>query len=244
MISVVIPTCDRPVLLPHALASLEAQTQPPDEVVVVDNGTTRSYPRLDANLTLQHIRTDPYCGASRARNIGVEHATQPWIAFLDDDDRWSPDYLADLRASIAAEPDAVMHIGRLCYVSRTGSRFARLPDPADGLRTTLYRNPGVVGSNMAVRRDFFRRVGGFDCSLPASEDRAMLWEVVRQGGRIAVSAERIAYVHAHRGPRLTDLRTLLRGKWRFFSKYRTELTPGEKIKTGVAMVHCTWRALV
>ena len=98
LISVIIPTLNRPELLvERALSSAFGQTHPNLEVLVVVDG-----PDPGTEATLSHIQ-DPRLrlhvlpfnsGPSDARNAGIQLSRGEWIAFLDDDDEWLPDKLA------------------------------------------------------------------------------------------------------------------------------------------------------
>ena len=97
LVSVIIPTLHRATLLMRALASVFRQTWRELEVVVIVDG-----PDPDTIAALQMI-DDPRLRvivnarsltAAGARNVGMDHATGEWIAFLDDDDEWLPEKLA------------------------------------------------------------------------------------------------------------------------------------------------------
>ncbi len=93
-ISVVIPTLDRWYTLPRTLDSVLNQTLPPDEIIVVDNGSTdgtssmlkTNYPDV---ICIQEAKP----GVSAARNKGILFANGVWIALLDSDDTWHPSQL-------------------------------------------------------------------------------------------------------------------------------------------------------
>ena len=104
-ISVVIPTYNRADLLPHTLATIQAQTLPPAQVIVVDDGSTNSTPELLARLAppVRSIRV-PNGGDLAARNAGVAAATGDLVAFCDSDDLWKPDFLAEMAEFWKAEP--------------------------------------------------------------------------------------------------------------------------------------------
>ncbi|MFA5119512.1 MAG: glycosyltransferase family 2 protein, partial [Candidatus Omnitrophota bacterium] len=98
-ISVVVPTYNRRERLKRALLSVFAQTSLPTEVTVIDDGST--------DETGAMIRKDfpqvNYCyqensGVSAARNIGIQQSTGDWLAFLDSDDEWLPEKLANQKA--------------------------------------------------------------------------------------------------------------------------------------------------
>ena len=96
LVSVVIPTLDRPKLLLRAINSVLRQTHKEIEVVVVidrPDEDTVSAVRSVNDRRLQLIVNPHPSTAAGARNAGVDHATGEWIAFLDDDDEWLPNKL-------------------------------------------------------------------------------------------------------------------------------------------------------
>ena len=106
MISVVIPTHNRSALLSRTLASALAQRGVEMRVIVVDDGsrdeTAAMLARVgDPRLTI--LRHEQARGVSAARNAGIAAATGEWVAFLDDDDLWSPTKLAE---QVSAATDA------------------------------------------------------------------------------------------------------------------------------------------
>jgi glycosyltransferase involved in cell wall biosynthesis len=104
LVSVIVPTLHRPMLLMRALASVFRQTWRELEVIVVVDG-----PDPDTIAFLQTIDDPRLCvivnprslTAAGARNAGIDHAKGQWIAFLDDDDEWLPEKLAKQMAYAA-----------------------------------------------------------------------------------------------------------------------------------------------
>ncbi len=89
--TVVIPTFAREDMLAEAVRSLELQTRPPDEVIIVDDESP-ACPKVETSLNVRIVR-QMNSGASEARNRGVAEATGDIVFFLDDDDLFSPDRL-------------------------------------------------------------------------------------------------------------------------------------------------------
>ncbi len=106
-VSVVIASYNCGAYLPAAVASLLAQTWPPAEVIVVDDGSTDDTPAVAARLgdTLTYIR-QANAGVSAARNRGLDAATGEFIAVLDADDLCAPDRLEKQVNALLAAPDA------------------------------------------------------------------------------------------------------------------------------------------
>src|SRR6266852_5744847 len=94
LVSVVIPTHNRPQLLAEAIASVRAQTFTDYEIIVVSNGESADMRHASgmAAAGCQYFEL-PRGNASAARNFGIAHATGEWIALLDDDDLWLPEKL-------------------------------------------------------------------------------------------------------------------------------------------------------
>ncbi|MEO8140743.1 MAG: glycosyltransferase [Gemmatimonadota bacterium] len=94
-VSVVIPSYNRAGWLPGAVASVLAQTAPPLEILIVDDGSTDNSAEVCAGFPapVRYIR-QPNAGVSAARNRGIAEAKGEWIALLDSDDLWIPEKLA------------------------------------------------------------------------------------------------------------------------------------------------------
>ncbi|WP_063744392.1 glycosyltransferase family A protein [Streptomyces sp. Amel2xE9] len=111
MISVIIPTADRPGPLHRALRSVARQTFRDFEVIVVRDGGATVHPVIEGwchELPITLIEIDPRRGVSHARNTGLAAARGEFIAFLDDDDIYLPQHLAAThRALTAGHADAV-----------------------------------------------------------------------------------------------------------------------------------------
>src|SRR5436309_10403806 len=94
-VSVVRPTHDRGRVVVEAIESALAQTHPPLEVIVVDDGSTDDTAERVGRLRDARVRylRRPHAGVSAARNAGIAAATGDLVAFLDSDDPWKPDKL-------------------------------------------------------------------------------------------------------------------------------------------------------
>ena len=93
-VAVIIPTKDRPELLDETITSAQQQTQPPAEIIVVDDGS--AVPVDDATLRARHgpnirlLRNPVSQGLAYSRNRGVEECTADYVIHLDDDDLLAP----------------------------------------------------------------------------------------------------------------------------------------------------------
>jgi glycosyltransferase involved in cell wall biosynthesis len=175
-VSVVIPTRNRWRLLSsHALPSALAQEDVDFQVLVVDDGSTDETPAQLAELAdprLRVLRNDRSLRLPGARNAGARIADGAWLAFLDDDDLWSPRKLRS-QLDCARESDAGWVYGRAVVVDGKLRVLEDDPFPAPGELPSLLLGGNWIpggGSNVAVRADVFRQSGGFDERLRFFED--------------------------------------------------------------------------
>lgn len=200
-VSVVIPTRNRAeVLKTHALPSALAQRDIDVEVVVVDDGSDEDDRRAMENLTDSRVRVVRHAtreGQSRARNTGIEAARGEWIAFLDDDDLWSPDKLREqLDAAAVAHAEFVYTGGVMVDEGRGGEVLSVMAlFPPEGLLERLLRMNAIPAgaSTVIARSSVVREVGGFDENLVQFTDWD-LWIRLAAHGRAAMCpAELVAY---------------------------------------------------
>jgi glycosyltransferase involved in cell wall biosynthesis len=197
-ISVVVPTHNRSAWLRQTLRSVLAQADVDLEVIVVDDGSTDDTGEMVGRLPdprLALLRHDTSLGLSAARNHGAEEATGEWLAFIDDDDLWSPHKLN--RQLLAANTAGCSWAYTGCVNVDSMLRIlggSPPPPPADVARRIFRSNliPGG-GSNVAVRRDAFRRVGPFDVGLKSAEDWEMWIRLAKQGPPAWVPEPLIGY---------------------------------------------------
>jgi len=159
-ISVVIPCHNYGALLEDAVASVERQTRPADEVVIIDDGSTDETPevvaRLQARLPqLRAVRREPARGAARTFNDGVRHSTGELVVILSADDRLSDNYLECMEAALADPTVSFAYAGERMF-----GAVERWNPPLPFDRREVLRENLFNGSAM-LRRELFDRVGGF-----------------------------------------------------------------------------------
>ena len=204
--SIVIPTYGRPGPLATCLASLTRLDYPRDrfEVIVVDDGSP--VPLEAAVAPVRHrlditLHRQANAGPASARNTGASLARGAFLAFTDDDCTPAPGWLACLAERFRATPRAM--IGGRTVNALSHNPFA---EASQALISYLsaYENaqPGGIGfvasNNIALPRELFGNVGGFDASYPraAGEDRAFCdaWRAV--GHPILYAPEAVVH-HRH-----------------------------------------------
>lgn len=173
-VTVIIPAFNGERWVAEAIDSALAQTVPPLEVIVVDDGSTDATAAVLAGYG-GRIRaiTQPNQGVAAARNTGLRAARGGTIAFLDADDAWHPRKL-ELQLRILSEQPRLGLLGTRIF----NWPAATLPATADnshppvtGLsREQLVVKNYLVASSVVLRRDVAREVGDFDTRLNGAED--------------------------------------------------------------------------
>lgn len=175
-VSVIIPTYNRAGAVIRAMESVYAQTRPPDQVIVVDDGSTDDTGRRIAARYpgACYVRQDNR-GVSAARNRGIRRAAGEWLAFLDSDDQWcAPKLERQLEAAAARRDCAVVHTDEIWI--RRGRRVnpgRRHAKHGGHIFTRCLPLCVISPSAVMIRRAVFERVGLFDETLPACEDYDM-----------------------------------------------------------------------
>lgn len=175
-VSVVIPTYNRALDVVRAARSALAQTLPPHQVIVVDDGSTDHTAALVRELPspVQYI-AKPNGGVSSARNLAFQHVTGDYVALLDSDDHWDPRWLETAVRAIEAVPGAgAACCTRLRGVLPDGTELGVSP-PKPGLVNGIIRLPdlllgGMMGSNVVLRTEARQAAGDFDTTLKTGED--------------------------------------------------------------------------
>jgi glycosyltransferase involved in cell wall biosynthesis len=161
---------------PHlgaCLAALDAQTQPPHQVVVVDGGSTDGSRERMADWGRATVLDVPNAGWHKALNAAAEIATGDLVAVTSSDDLLDPRALERHAAALAAAPEAGYSYGRVALFADAAGVADSVPDGLDGTTPSAR-----VLEALAIRRPVLAEVGGFRSDLRHSAD--MEW-VARLG---------------------------------------------------------------
>lgn len=185
-VSVVIATKDRPMLLQRAVQSVRRQSRKVEELFIVDDGGgLQSLPAHLLGDGIRIITNEHSRGGAYARNLGASHATGDILMFLDDDDEWE-------QRKVEAQLEQFERLAA-CVLVYSGRKIRTDREPNEILRKVCSRKEGnlhplifrsnVVGvtSSVAVRKDVFNAVGGFDENLPCRQDYDLWLRACRRG---------------------------------------------------------------
>jgi glycosyltransferase involved in cell wall biosynthesis len=233
-ISVIIPTCDRQQYLEFAIESVIGQTLLPCEIIVVDNGYNCANVPSISQLPLSVIRLPARCGVSRARNAGAHAAKGRYLAFLDDDDWWEPNFLELLYAKLVKTRADCVYGRKDIYAKKVVSPYKIIKKHELNPKSLVINNPGVGGINFLICKDVYFAVGGFDPNLAASEDRALAIELCLRKYNVEIEPNAAAVVRSHQGERL---RGKASRKIKFVMKYWKYYSLFSLIKTCAKLLY-------
>jgi glycosyltransferase involved in cell wall biosynthesis len=192
-ISAVIALYNGAAFIEAALRSVFAQTLPPSEIIVVDDGSTDDGAAIVERLAAEHsirLLRKENGGQSSARNFGVAHATGAYIALLDQDDLWYPRHLERLAAPFLAQDGRTLGwvYSDLDEINVSGHVVVRAllattdtPHPKRDLPSCLRQDMFVVPSASLIARSAFDAVGGFDERLSGYEDDDLFLRLFQAG---------------------------------------------------------------
>lgn len=182
MISVVIPLYNKEKLIANTLQTVFDQTFRDFEIVIVNDGSTDGSADVVRGIDDPRIRLIEQSngGVSAARNRGVAESRGEYIAFLDADDEWKPDYLATQYALAEKYPQcsvfAVNYEFRDTQGKTTPTIIRKLPfNEEDGVLTNYFEvascsHPPICSISIMVRKNAIESIGGFQVGIKSGED--------------------------------------------------------------------------
>jgi glycosyltransferase involved in cell wall biosynthesis len=211
MITVIIPTYNRLHLLDAALRSVAAQTVRDDiEVIVVNDGGPSVAPVVCAwenLLDIKLVELDRRVGPAAARNVGIELASGKYIAFLDDDDLFLPEHLAEGSKLLDSGGADLVYLGaivadrRLTGPPRDPGEFPLKAYPYD-YRFLLVAN--FIHTGSVITRNFRHTPVRFDEALEVCEDWDLWIALTETLGYRVSFVDRIATIY-HQVPDVVGL---------------------------------------
>ena len=197
VVSVIIPVYNGERYLAEAIQSVLAQTLVPDEIIVVDDGSTDATAQIVADLSVSASVPIRYIyqtnqGPAAARNHGLRLASGDIIAFQDADDVWVPEKLQWQLDLLCAEPPADIVVGLT-------QQFADATYPASGKLPPLLPGPYADYhlQNKLIRAHLFSRVGLLDEALTFGEDLDWMVRAIQSGAILRPQQEVVVYYRRH-----------------------------------------------
>jgi glycosyltransferase involved in cell wall biosynthesis len=185
LISVVIPVFNREDLIKKSIQSILDQEYSELELIVVDDYSTdksREKVREFSDSRIKLIELKENGGNAKSRNEGWKNAQGEWVAYLDSDDWFEPDYLTRLVEAIDRNPESGFFWTGVRYVDKYDAVIKEeIWNPKEELPSTTFFDELRIGTNcgVAFRKELLERYHGFDESFRASVDREFFLRISR-----------------------------------------------------------------
>jgi glycosyltransferase involved in cell wall biosynthesis len=248
-VSVVIPAYNVAPYIAETLNSVFTQTFTDFEVIVVDDGSSDGE-ELERNLEpylerVRYVRQENR-GAGAARNHGVREAQGEFIAFLDSDDLWLPEYLGEQVRFLREDSYDLAYVDALLFGdSPIAGKTYMQTAPSIGPVTfiSLVRNDcNIITSGVVARRSALIKVGLFNESLRNGQDFELWTRLARNGGRLGYQRKVLLRYRCREGSLSGDMMNRLKREMRVYTYIadnydltdaeRAELTRAMKLQRG------------
>ncbi len=241
-VSIVIPFHNGSRWIERALESVENQTEPPNEVIVVNDGSSEE--ELGFLVGLQkrfnfQILSQENSGQSAARNYGISEATSDYICLLDQDDYYlSKHNQILLENADFGDPKFGFSYGDLWRANESGQILSRssvnvkMKHPHTSLNTLVGKNMFIVPSATLISRTAFLAVGGFDPELRGYEDDDLFLRFFLAGYSIKFTPEAVT-VWTINTSSTSFTESMARSRFIYFKKLLSTFPEGSVVGTHV-----------
>jgi glycosyltransferase involved in cell wall biosynthesis len=211
-VSVVIPNYNREALVGDTISNLLAQTLPPWEIIVVDDGSTdKSVEVIRSFGTKVKLIQQPNQGTGTARNAGLKIATGEFVQFQDSDDLYSKNkleaqakLLEQSGADIAFSPWVKLRIEGRSVSFENHVLQQKMPPARLSLPCWWLRGWSTVFQSLLFRRSFLKQVGWYRTDLLPSEDTEFFFRLLTSSPRVAFSAQPVTLYRVHSVNKITQ----------------------------------------
>lgn len=235
LISIIVPIYNTEAYLAETIESVLAQTYSDWELLLIDDGSSdgssficKKYMDQDRRISY-HFKSNG--GQASARNLGIEKSNGNWIAFLDADDIWLPEKLANQLKDIdEKQPDFLYGMGYYYYPEKdeqlesydwiTGERSG------DEFFQILYKSCAVNTNTVLVKKSLFDLVGLFneDPIMRGTEDWDLWLRIAQKVDKVYGSSNRDVYYRIHGGGIHHQHIRMLTGKAAIYAQYDNDPT--------------------
>jgi glycosyltransferase involved in cell wall biosynthesis len=192
-ITVVLSLLNGEAYLAQALESLKSQTLMPDEVLIIDGGSSDRSLEIAASFPFVRILHQTGKGIPDANNQGIRHAKGELIAFLEHDDLWLPRKLEAQVERFRREPATEYCVTRFEFFQEPGTSLAACFKP--GL--FVGSHVGRIMSTLMARKSLFEKAGLFDPSYVSAADVDWFARAKDAGAKLAMVEETLMRKRIH-----------------------------------------------
>ena len=232
LVSVVITTFNRMLLLENAIRSVLQQQNCMFELIIVDDGSTDDTKSIVESFNdgrIKYFANQENIGSVYSLNIGVTAAKGEYIAILDDDDMWCLTSKLERQLCFLSHNNDYALLGTNAFIVNdiTMKVLSKTQFPSDdkSIRPRFLRDNPFVHSSIMFKKDDWFMVGGYDQSLARGKDFDLMLKLGLRGKVAILSDHAVVYREAtSRNRNILKLRIIdslvkLKIAWRYRNKY-------------------------
>ncbi len=206
-ISAIVPLFNGEQFISEALESLLGQTQPIDEIIIIDDKSTdrglqKAQKLADANETVKLLRNSSNKGSSRCRNLGIKESSGDYVLFLDQDDYLAPSFIEETNNHLnqhTGKEIAGLHTSYFIVDEKseiTAETSYKEIQPKEFLGYQFVRNRILSNSGTVLKKSVLEQTGLYDESLKFSQDWD-LWLRIGKHGKFSYHKKTLTYIRRH-----------------------------------------------
>ncbi|WP_026463753.1 glycosyltransferase family 2 protein [Adhaeribacter aquaticus] len=247
LISICIPAYNASKYIGETLASIKRQTYQNWEVIVVEDATLDGTKELvekfskEVSQKVIYLRNEKTKGPAGSRNAAANASAGDWIAFLDSDDIWKENHLAELIQSAQDHPDCdLIHSAVNLFESHTGKILTEeiLPheEAIKNFPVSLFdRSYTIMPSQAMISRRLFQTTGGFDEQVKFGiEDMEMWFRSAKANYKFGFNKKNTCNYRKHTGALSTNALQMALGNAEVYDRYSTWAAIPEGLRVNYA----------
>ncbi len=202
--SVIIPLYNKERYILRTIQSILNQSYEAFELIVVNDGSKDKGPELVKTISDSRIRliNQPNGGESAARNKGIQNANYEYVAFLDADDEWHPDFLYQIKKAIQQFPNQNVFATNYQFNTATGIKYPTFSvniGKGESGKIEYFEgaleDPIITSSSVCIKKDVFNQLGNFNTLLKRGPDLDMWYRIARSYPNFIFINHQLAIYH-------------------------------------------------
>lgn len=223
-LSVIIPVYNRENTIKRCIQSIINQTKKVWEIIVVDDGSIDNTISILQSIECQYLKIikQNHRGPQAARNLGILNSTGDYIAFLDSDDEWLPDFTDIVDSEIEINNSCVIYGD--CITDKLGERKNwYLPGKSGNLYSFLLERPAPTFCALVAKKDYFIEIGLLDEKVKAYQEWDTSIRLARDHYFVHVKKPMFIY-YLHNGETISnDKKKEIEGYYYIVNKHKNEI---------------------
>lgn len=223
--SAIIPTYNREKFLIKSITSVLKQSHKPCEIIVIDDANSFETEKIinefiekNLNIKFIYLSNKKNKGALYSRNYGSTFSTGEYLAFLDDDDVWDKNYLKKANDHLMEKNYDIL-ISKIVSIKLNGSTEDKLIPNIFSIEDYLFGNPGVLCSNVIIKKSCFEDLEGYDKKISGAADKDLFIRACLKNYKYVVLNDNKIFYQIHDNQWSDDYKKIFFQKLYFFLKY-------------------------